>query len=156
LSSLSHETLVMMDRSEHKLRVWMDDAERSQRGDSTVASSGNRSAAVSLDVEGEPVAALPMRLNMDALSDLVILRAGGSAASLVTTQSINIVVTNTSDCGENGCGSLRDAINQANRAMGSVAIQFSSQAFDGTPTIQLQSPLPSFMNSITVDGRQSC
>ena len=49
---------------------------------------------LSLDVEGEPIAALPMRLNKDALSDLVILREGESQPSVVLTAPTAVFTVN--------------------------------------------------------------
>src|SRR6201999_3267129 len=54
LSALSHETLVMMDGSEHQLRVWMDDNERRERNDETLAAAPNQhSEPVAFAVDDE-------------------------------------------------------------------------------------------------------
>ncbi|HWP42274.1 MAG TPA: VCBS repeat-containing protein, partial [Blastocatellia bacterium] len=139
LSSLSHETVLMLDRAGRTLRVWMDDEERRERGDRTLAAaSQGPSAPATLEVEGEPVAVLPMRLNMDGLSDLVILRKGMSGPSVtLTAPNSTITVCNTSDCGSIGCGSLRAAMAQANQSPGMDMIVFSG-SFSGVPTIRQQ------------------
>jgi VCBS repeat protein len=65
------------------------------------ASAGARVSA-SLDVEGEPVALLPMRLNADALSDLVILQAGHSAPAVSKTASGTTFTVNKEDAHNDG------------------------------------------------------
>jgi len=152
VSSLSHENLVMVDRESNQLHVWMDDEERRTRGDAAVElSSRQPSPPVTFDTEREPAAVLPMRLNTDALSDLVILRAGHAPPSVLTTQSNSpIVVCTTSDSCSN-CDSLREAITRANNTAGLDTIQFNNQ-FSGTPTITLQGSLPSISEAIVIDG----
>jgi FG-GAP-like repeat/HYR domain len=151
VSSLSHDDLLVTDRTGHTMRVWMDDAERRERGDVTVsAASTERSAPVTLAADGEPVAVLPMRLNSDALTDLVILRSGHSSPSVMLTTAVQtFCVTNSNDC--NNCGSLRDAINNANGSPGADAIDFSD-SFSGVPSFHLNSALPNITESVTLDG----
>lgn len=145
LSSLSHETLVVVNRAQRKLQIWMNEAERRERGDVTLAA-----APATLDVEGEPIAVLPMRLNADALSDLAILRSGDNRPSFVMTQSNTpITVCNQGDC--TNCGSLRDAIDQANQTGGLDAIVFDDQ-LNGVPTFNLQSSLPAITEAVTLNG----
>jgi len=154
LSSLSHETILMIDRTGRKLRVWMDDAERRERGDRTLAAISNGpSAPATLEVEGEPVAVLPMRLNMDGLSDLVILRNGMSGPTVVTSApNSTITVCNpSSDCGSPGCGSLRGAILQANQSPGADMIAFSG-SLSGVPIIQPSDRLPTITEAVTLSG----
>jgi hypothetical protein len=98
---------------------------------------------VTLTVEGKPVAVLPMRLNGDALSDLVILRSGrqGLAVSLSaagTTFTVNNTGnapdgdtgdnrcdTGNSDVGFTGICTLPAAIQQANATPGADSIAFN-------------------------------
>lgn len=154
LSALNHETLVLADQTSKKIQVWMDDGERRTRKDATLkAAAGEREAPVSLDVDGEPIAVLPMRLNIDGINDLVILREGASAPLIVNSISATITVCNPSDCTSGGCGSLRDLINTANsNGSGSNVIVFDSQAFQGTPTITISSQLPAITKAVTIDG----
>jgi len=95
------------------------------------------------------VAVLPMRLNKDALSDLVILHKGSTAPSVIQTvpQSI-LVVTNTNDSGP---GSLRDAITQTNNIGGADEIRFSIPG-SGVKTISSFSTLPQITGIVTIDG----
>ncbi|HSE98721.1 MAG TPA: FG-GAP-like repeat-containing protein, partial [Blastocatellia bacterium] len=153
LSSLSHENILMIDRAGRRLHVWMDEAERRARGDQTLAAvSQGHSAPATLEVVGEPVAVLPMRLNMDGLNDLVILRSGAAGPTVALTQpNLTLTVCNTGDCGSIGCGSLRAAILEANQSSGADMIAFSG-SFSGVPTIQLSSSLPNITEALTISA----
>src|SRR5207237_209391 len=71
--------LIVVDPVSHQLQILINDK-------GIVAESANYRVAASLDTEDIPVAVLPMRLNEDALSDLVILKKGGqSSVSVVRT-----------------------------------------------------------------------
>jgi hypothetical protein len=72
-STLPLDDLVVVDPAGQQLHVL-------NQGD-----AGGRAAAIRVawDVAGAPVASLPMRLNGDALSDLVVLRAGRSSSVAV-------------------------------------------------------------------------
>ncbi|HET9532193.1 MAG TPA: VCBS repeat-containing protein, partial [Blastocatellia bacterium] len=154
VSSLSHENILVVDGAGRGIHVWMDEAELRERGDGTLsaASVSGTGAAALLEVEGEPVAVLPMRLNMDGLSDLVILRSGTSSPTVtLTAPNSTITVCNTSDCGSIGCGSLRAAMTQANQSPGADMIAFSG-SFSGVPTIQVpgQNLLPAITEAVTI------
>jgi titin len=104
--------------------------------------------AAALEGAGEPAAVLPIRLNADALSDLVTLRGGRSAPILTLTAPEAIfTVTNTSN---SGAGSLRDAITQANATPGADTINFSIGS--GLQTINLTSPLPAITETVAING----
>lgn len=108
-----------------------------------------RPEAITLDTESAPVAVLPMRLNNDALADLVILRSDWSAPAVVMNVVVNtFVVTNTNDA---GTGSLRQAIIDANQSPGEDAIQFKIGA-TGSFSIVPRSPLPPITEALTIDG----
>jgi HYR domain-containing protein len=155
VSSLSHENLVIAEPGSHQLRVWMDDAERRARGDLAISAvTGQPAAPVTLRVDGDPIAVLSMRLNEDALSDLVILRSGQTNPSILQTLfTQTFCVTTTSDCED--CGSLRDAITNANDNPGADLVNFGS-SFNGVQTITLQSPLPAITEALNVDGTAQC
>lgn len=116
------------------------------------------STDINLDVEGEPTAVLPMRLNGDALSDLVVLRSGHARPSAVVTPAVmTFTVTNTGDnAGVNpvpgaGTGTLRQAIVDANANPGADVIGFAVGG--GTPTINLAAPLPFLNDPVTINGK---
>ncbi|MEW6211782.1 MAG: hypothetical protein AB1631_25725, partial [Acidobacteriota bacterium] len=104
---------------------------------------------VSLDVEGQPVAALPMRLNSDASSDLVILKTGNSSPTVSMTEPQAVfTVTNTNDSGQ---GSLRQAILDANANAGADTITFNISG-GGAQTITPASGLPVISGPVTIDA----
>lgn len=106
-------------------------------------------ASVSPDMEAKPIAVLPMRLNGDAVSDLVILRSGRSVPTVfVTEPAATFIVTNTAD---DGPGSLRDAITQANNNPGADTISFNIPG-PGPHTIKPRSALPEIGDPLTLDG----
>jgi parallel beta-helix repeat protein len=77
-----------------------------------------------LPVDASPTAVLPMRLNGDALSDLVVLRHGASQPSVVLTAATAVFEVNDSgdqlgNCLGGGTCTLRSAIIAANGAPGS-------------------------------------
>jgi hypothetical protein len=156
VSSLSHENLLVVDPAGKQVRVWMDEEERLERGDITVLSNSGQSSPTVLNVADEPMAVYPMRLNRDALSDLVILRKGNLSPAVVRTEAVNdFCVTTKNDC--TSCGSLRDAINNANGSPGMDEISFND-AFSGSQaqTITLSSPLPSLNEAVVLDGTSNC
>lgn len=156
LSSLQHETLVMADRTNREMHVWIDDADRRSRNDPTLtAAIGEREKPVTLSVDDEPVAVLPMRLNIDGISDLVVLRKGHSAPGILVSISSVKGVCNMSDCGSIGCGSLRAAILDANNSPGADMIIFDSGTFDQIPTVTISTPLPAFTEAVTIDAGQA-
>jgi uncharacterized repeat protein (TIGR01451 family) len=147
VSSLPQDDLLLIDSSNRQLRI-IEIGNRQPSGQQANSSSSGRGTLVDLEVEDEPVAALPMRLNADAIDDLVILRKHNSAPAVVTTQSAMIfTVLNNAD---SSLGSLRQAIMDANTNPGADTIIF----MDGTgpQTINLTSPLPAITEAVTIDG----
>ncbi len=111
---------------------------------------GRLRRAVALRVEGVPVAVLPMRLNADALSDLVVLKQGANPLAVVaTTPTATFAVTHT---GDSGNGSLRKAITDANLSLGADSIVFNLDAQAGPHTISPLTPLPQITETVTIDG----
>lgn len=137
VSSMPNDDLVVIDSNAHQLQL----VARQQKQPSSVMSE-------SLDIDGEPIAVLPMRLNTDALSDLVILRRNAASPSVVTTQ---VAMTFTAiSIADNGVGSLRQAIIDANNNAGADTINFAIGS--GQQTINLLSPLPQITEAVTIDA----
>ncbi len=114
------------------------------------AASVNNDGAM-LTVAGNPVAALALRLNADALSDLVILSAdaaGQARLEVAQTEATTFTVTNTNDA---GAGSLRQAILSANAAAGADEIRFALPGA-GPHVIVLQSSMPEINGDLTIDA----
>ncbi len=117
----------------------------------------------SLFIDGAPIAVLPMRLNGDALDDLVVLSEGRVAPTvLLTAPQSTFVVNSTGDGGDSnlndqicndGTGrcTLRAAIEQANASVGADAIHFNIPGV-GVPTIHPNRTLPSVTEALTIDG----
>ena len=144
VSSHPFDNLILIDSASHQLHIL-------DRGASAVndASLSSELVPVTIDVAGEPAAVLPMRLNSDALSDLVILKNSQHPLAYVpSVAQATFVVTNTNDSGP---GSLRQAILAANSSEGPDSIIFR---LDGTApfTISPTSPLPIISDTVTLDG----
>lgn len=102
-----------------------------------------------LSAEEKIIALLPMRLNADALSDLVALKASGNYLTFIETQAqFTFTVTNTND---SGVGSFRQAILDANANPGADVINFQIPG-SSIPTIFPLSPLPDLSEAVTIDG----
>jgi CSLREA domain-containing protein/uncharacterized repeat protein (TIGR01451 family) len=155
VSSLSTDDLIVLDHVNHQLHILTTDD-----GQRATDDGQNRSAIrhTILDVEGAPVAVLPMRLNVDALSDLVILREGSSAPAVaLTAPLVTFVVNSTADTNDGACTTgtggctLREAINAANTVLGLDMISFSIPG-SGVRIITLSSALPTITDLVTIDG----
>ncbi len=112
---------------------------------------------ISLDVDGSPNAILPIRLNKDALSDLVVLREGSAQPSVVMTSPAATYVVNTTDDSTSQCDAsvctLRGAIQSANLNAGADEIVFDIPNPNGdAQTIVLQSELPIVGGPTTLDA----
>jgi hypothetical protein len=97
-SLLSGDDLILIDRANNQLRFLTSDPpkEKTSSRPQITAMSLPRVPTAVLDVDDAPLAVLPMRLNSDALSDLVLLRKGQSAPSVVlTTPTATFTVTTT-------------------------------------------------------------
>ena len=142
-SSMRTDNLVVIDSKAHQLQLVARQAPDFQKYRLAVMSE-------SLDVDGEPIAVLPMRLNADAQSDLVILRRNEISPSVViTAPAMTIVVSTTSD--SLGLPSLRQAIIDANANAGADLITFNIGG-GGQQTLDVFSELPAITDSVTIDG----
>ncbi|HZI87169.1 MAG TPA: carboxypeptidase regulatory-like domain-containing protein, partial [Pyrinomonadaceae bacterium] len=139
LSGAGRDDLVISDATSSQLHIVTN--EIGQQGFGTEV----------LSVIGEPKAVLPMRLNSDALSDLVVLRTGHAAPTILNSPQgpqSTFTVTNTNDT---GAGSLRDAIGLANQNPGPDVINFNVGQ-GGAQTITPLTALPTITGPVTIDG----
>ncbi len=132
-SAVSGSELIVIDSSRNVLQV--------------IAKNEESKYFVAAQVENADatVAILPMRLNVDALDDLMILNKNNSAPSvLLTAVPQAAVVTNTND---SGTGSFRNALSS-----GSGLISFNIPGA-GPHTINILSDLPEIIGgSVIIDG----
>jgi hypothetical protein len=152
-SSIPLDSVLVLDGDRHQLDIVV-----SMVSEETLQAMRKQGAreypketmTVVVETEEDNIAALlPMRLNSDALSDLVTLKANGRAITILETVSqITFTVTNTNDSGP---GSIRQAILDANSNPGADAINFRIPA-SGVSTIRPQSMLPEITDPVTLDG----
>jgi len=126
----------------------------------TASSEGMMSVALEGDVE--PVAILPMRLNADALDDLVVLPAGGGVPIVMRTQAATTFVVNSTaqevddDPGDGLCRdrlgrcTLHAAIQEANAFPGADEIHFDLGS--GVPTLEWRMDYPDIVETLTILG----
>jgi hypothetical protein len=147
LSSGPYDDLVIIDDAHRQLNI-ISNLKLNQSAIRHPPSAIRMSAI--LDIEGEPVAVLPMRLNADALSDLVVLREGQTNPSIIVTAAMaTFTVTNTTD---KGPGSFRQAILEANANPGMDRIVFNIPG-TGPHTINvLREGLPIITDAVTIDA----
>ena len=102
VSSLPHDDLLVINGPSHQLHILIG-------GSVLDHQTGTSRSPVTLDALGEPVAVLPMRLNADALSDLVILQGGiSNRPTVVETQAAQTYTVNKT--GRSGDGNESDGI----------------------------------------------
>ncbi|MGD8441266.1 MAG: FG-GAP-like repeat-containing protein, partial [Holophagae bacterium] len=127
----------------------------------------NSAPGIDLDLDGEIVAQLAMRLNRDAFPDFVVITDAAKQPVAVTTRTRATFTVNSTaddpdfDTGDGVCDTddsvgdgpctLRAAIEQANVSAGADAIEFD---ISGAPphVIQPASRLPLITEAITIDG----
>jgi len=144
ISGNSTDDLVVIDRGNRQLHIVSSRV--SEQGQA--ATEQTAVSLMSLEMEGEPVAALPMRLNADALSDLAILSSGQSAPMAAVTDAVmTFTVTNTNDSGP---GSFRQAVSDANANPGPDTITFNIGS--GAKTIIFDASLQTITGPVTIDG----
>jgi hypothetical protein len=141
MSSLPADSIVVIDSTNHQLQV-LTSTVRGQAIQSSMTTAA-------LEVEDAPLAVLPMRLNSDALSDLVILRNGHASPSMViTAPALTFQVMNANNT---GLGSLRQAIIDANGTGGPDMITFNIGG-GGVQTIMLTTGLPDVTEAVMIDA----
>jgi VCBS repeat protein/S-layer family protein len=86
VASTPFDSLVVVDSGNRRVQIISEDPASKLSGSAMrTDESGAGALSVPLDVDGSPVAALPMRLDVDALTDLVLLREGTTRPSLLMT-----------------------------------------------------------------------
>ncbi|MGA9770544.1 MAG: HYR domain-containing protein [Blastocatellia bacterium] len=118
VSCAQTDSLVAIDSAARQMQIIADDPYAKKQN----AASGSRKIAA-FDVEGSPVAALPIRLNRSAFDNLVILRSGEISPAVMTPQAMMIfTVITTSPV---GAGSFAEAVINANANPGLDLINFN-------------------------------
>jgi hypothetical protein len=145
VSSSPQDDLLVVDAADRQLNILNSAAESTLSNAVSVPSH----LAASLDVVSAPVAVLPMRLNGDALSDLMVLSSGKSTPVVVPTQTAStFVVTNTNPSGP---GSLQFAILDANETPGADLITFNIPG-PGPFIINVTAALPAITDPVILDA----
>ena len=150
VSSLPKDDLVIFGGSNDVRIVTTREADSFDRsGKVTKAGSARMSVAASLPSQGEVTAVLPMRLNRDALKDLVLLNKNSDAPIVIVTQPAATYVVNvtgnSSDvspgngvCLDNaGNCTFSAAIQEANAHAGADTIEFNIPGVGPTPSRQI-------------------
>ena len=145
------DDLLMLNKSGRQLHL----VTGLRSGAASSAISANLPASATLDTEGAPIAALSMRLNADALSDLVILQSGHAEPAVLktapaTTFTVNKVDDHNDGVCDGGDCTLREAIEAANLNAGTDTVAFAIGT--GLQTITLSTDLPLITDPITIDG----
>jgi uncharacterized protein (TIGR03437 family) len=147
------DSLLVVDSRNRQLHIVAGGAggmaEMPKNSEEASANLSRRPASLSLEIEGEPVALLPMRLNADALSDLILLKSGpNKLAAVMSEAGMTFTASSTNDSGP---GSFRQAILDANANAGADMIVFNLPG-SGPHTITPASPLPVVTDPVTIDG----
>ncbi|MFY9607363.1 MAG: C25 family cysteine peptidase [Blastocatellia bacterium] len=149
ISSSPKDDLLLLDQAGRQLHMIINEFAGAPGSAAEGSMSASLRVAGALDIDGEPVAVLSMRLNVDALSDLVVLKSDASEPTVIPTAPAAIfTVINTAN---SGAGSLRQAIMDANTSAGPDSIAFSIPGA-GTQTITPLSALPTITQPVTIDG----
>jgi uncharacterized repeat protein (TIGR01451 family) len=174
VSSLPTTDLLLLDPASRQIHVLLQPFDSAQGRPPTSNLQPPISSPVTLDMAGEPLAVLPMRLNADALDDLVVLQAGAAAPAVVRTAPLGtFTVDSTGDesdtcaAGDGVCAAteelgdppvctvvagctLRAALDEANAGAGADTVLFGLPG-GGPYTIQVPTPL--FADRpVTLDG----
>jgi hypothetical protein len=99
VSSNPRDNLLVVEPGQHRVNIIDRQPEiaSSKSRVSTRASSDGRTMISSLISDSEPAAVLPMRLNGNALSSLVVLNRGRSSPAIVFTTTATFTVNSTGD-----------------------------------------------------------
>ena len=158
ISLSGHDDLILIDSIGRQIQIVSIAAKGQEQGvRSEAANYGPMTAKItSLPVDAGPTATLPMQLNGDALSDLVVLRNGASQPSVVLTTANATLTVNDSGDGVSNCVigptcTLRNAIQLAKDNPGTT-IAFNIPGA-GVHTISPTAELPVITgNGTVIDG----
>ncbi|MEO8434724.1 MAG: Calx-beta domain-containing protein [Pyrinomonadaceae bacterium] len=151
VSSLPGDDLLIVDSGNRRLQILNSGHSDKLPAVSTAASTRMKPQGepVALDMDGSPAAVLPMKLNGDAVGDLMILKSDQSRPSATLSQATaTFTVTNTNGF---GAGSLYFAILDANETPGADVITFNI-AGAGAHTILQSLELPEITEAVMIDG----
>ena len=158
MSGQKNDDLIVVDPTQRQLNILSD-----LKQETTSPGKNASPKIVSLTVEGQPLTVLPMRLNADALEDLVIGVSGRSQVSVVASSpAATFTVNSTEDGGDsnpndqrcdmgNGQCTLRAAIEESNALKTACTINFNI-GNGGLQTIPIRSALPPLNVATTIDG----
>ena len=149
ISSSPKDDLLVLDQAGRQLLILTNESAFLTGYEVNEPASSSLRIASTIDFKGEPLAVLGMRLNSDALNDLVVLESNEAPPTVVmTSPAATFTVTNTND---SNLGSLRQAILDANSSPGADLITFDIPG-SGTQTISPLSALPGLSAPVTIDG----
>jgi hypothetical protein len=141
-STSTRDDLAIVDRVRGEVTLLTNDSAASD-------SSANLRLMKSFTLGAADVSLLALRLGSEARDSLVTLSSSQPQPLLISPLAPQtFVVTNTND---NGVGSLRQAILDANANSGADTINFNI-AGSGVQTISLASALPTITEAVTIDG----
>src|SRR6185503_14958966 len=90
VSSIPGDDLLLFDRGTRQMELVMSSGRRVESPGAQTLQPDPTERRATLEMEGEPMAILPMRLNADALSDLVVLMDGQGTPIVSPTGPLNI------------------------------------------------------------------
>ena len=162
--------LVVIDSANHQLNILAGGPGRGRQREEDAHGRGEPVPPVSLDVEGEPVAVLPLRLNGDALSDLVVLRRGRTVPTVLLTKAKQVFTVNstadvpdgvlgngvcdtgTPSSGPTGICTLRAALEEADQTADHDEIRFNIVSPDVKIVVNGNFGTLGALRPVTVDG----
>jgi hypothetical protein len=158
VSGRAGDDLILVDQAAGRLRILIGaDSPAVNSGAQAVASDA---APIDLAVD-TPIAVLPMRLNVSARNDLVVLRRGHLNASIVPAQFDSVfTVTTTGDDDDSEAvqddgTTLRDTLNAAANAEHGTSNEIAfAIPQGGVPTMEIDDALPRLPSgsTLTIDG----
>ncbi|MCS6804334.1 MAG: right-handed parallel beta-helix repeat-containing protein, partial [Blastocatellia bacterium] len=160
VSGLPTDDLVTIDRVNQALEIFSG---LSQPVNHSSNPAPLRSLTAAFTASHPPIALVAMRLNADALDDIVMLHANQTAPTiLLTSPHATFTVNSTADAGDNdltngvcadasGNCTLRAALQEALLTAAADTIVFNIPGA-GPHVITPRSPLPIITNPVTIDG----